>query len=209
MNVVKLWMLHNNWGRRNLNAEQKAYYLGKQYELAKLEAHRPAGKGAHDGPLIKTSKRIAAEHQVGVNTTKRAAQFTRAIDVIADSVGQDAKDAILQREIKISRSEVNTLAQIAKAQPQAARHVVEQITAVKKPEEVKRIVQEASRELSRPAASNGDGTLFPILKSDPAKSIEEVQLNGGVGYVIRNVNSTPVFNRTNEMVDGQTGPGIP
>lgn len=202
MDAAKLWILLNNRGRRNLNEEQKTYYAGKEYELRK---HRAAGGlrrhgGVPGGVPSLTSRRIAEEHQVGRRTIDRAAQFTRAIDAIASNVGQGAKDAILQREIKISRSEVQTLAQIAKAQPQAARHVVEQIAA-KKPDEVKRILQEASRELSRPAASNGDGTLFPILKPESAKSMEEVLLKGGVGYVIRDVNSKAVFNRTNEMVD--------
>jgi protein gp37 len=195
VNAAKLWMLRNNKGRRNLTDEQKSYYRGKEYELEKLREGRPNGKLPQRA--VDTSRRLAQKHNVNHATIDRDAKFARSIDTIADKVGENAKDAILDRELKIGRQEVHKLADIAKAQPQAAKNVVRQIKAADKPEEVRKIVDDASRELR--TKLNGDTSLFPIIKAE--KVIAEVELKGGMGYIVRDPSSEPIFNRTNEMVD--------
>lgn len=91
------------------------------------------------------------------------------MDTIAANAGESAKNAILSRDVKDTRQEVQTLTKIATAQPQAAKNVLAQIKAADKPQETKRIVQEASRQLPKPTVSQ---VLFPQIKTE--KTIKSV-----------------------------------
>jgi protein gp37 len=228
MDTAKLWMIREHRGRRNFTDEQRSYFRGTEYELAKkLEGRPPNGNHRAASPdqqystkeeetyrrgkqyeggspkkkldqtdPVSTSQRIAKQHSVGEATVRRDAQFTRAVDAIAGAAGNGARKAILSRDVKMTRQDVQKLGEIAKAQPQAAKNVLVQIKSAAKPEQVKRIVQEASRQLpKRPA----NGELFPDARLE--KTIETLKLKGGDGFIIRNPNSEPIFNKTNEMVD--------
>ncbi len=110
-------MIREHRGRRNLNDEQESYYIGVQYELEKKLQHRPENNGTKVGPL-RTRETIAKQHHVSQQTVANAAKFTRAIDAIADAAGNGARKAILSRDVKMTRQDVQKLGEIAKAQPQ-------------------------------------------------------------------------------------------
>jgi protein gp37 len=199
MDAAHLWMVNEHLGRRNFTDEQKSYWRGKQYEWGKQKhgGDRASGQNAH----LKTSQQIAKQHHVDESTIRRNAKFAQNVDAIASAAGDDAKDAILRGDVKITRQEVQKVAEIAKAQPQAAKNVLREIKTAAKPQQVKQIVQEASRQLQKaePKPKPTSGTLFPIAK--PEKTIEEVQLRGGTGYIVRDPKVESVFNQTNDMVD--------
>jgi hypothetical protein len=126
LDAAKLWMVNEHLGRRNFTDEQRAYWIGKQYEWEKQAPHRPEGKGGQNDHLngkkdsaksdhAKTRKKVAKQHHVDESTIRRDAKFARAVDIIACAVGDAAKDAILRGEVKIGRQEVQKLAEIATA----------------------------------------------------------------------------------------------
>jgi hypothetical protein len=41
LDAAKLWIINEQYGRRNLTDEQRSYFRGTQYELEKKLAHRP------------------------------------------------------------------------------------------------------------------------------------------------------------------------
>lgn len=80
-------------------------------------------------------RKVAREHHVSHTTVQRSRQFARAVDTIAAAVGEEAKTAILRREIIIiGKLEVQMLAVIAIDQPQTAKDVIARIKAGKKKE---------------------------------------------------------------------------
>jgi hypothetical protein len=87
--------------------EEKDYRRGERY------AKEPAGgspkKKLGQNDPVRTSQRIAKQHSVGEATVRRAAKFTRAIDAIADAAGNGARKAILKRDVKIGRQQVQRL----------------------------------------------------------------------------------------------------
>ena len=93
--------------RRNFTDEQKSYWRFRQHELEKKEPHRPEGKGCQNGTL-KTAQRIAQQHHVSETTIHRDVKFGRAVDAIADAAGDDAKEAILRGDVKITRQETQS-----------------------------------------------------------------------------------------------------
>jgi hypothetical protein len=79
-------------------------------------------------------RKVARQYHVSHTTAQRNGQFSRAIDTIAAAVGEQAKTAILKKEIIIGRLEVRMLAVIATDQPQTAKDVIALIKAGKKKE---------------------------------------------------------------------------
>lgn len=113
---TKQWIIANQLARRNLTPEKFAYMLGKLYEERK-QTHGGDRKteeksSPQNGDLIKTAEEIAKEYKVGKNTVERAATFANAIDTIEQTVGQQAKEEILNREVDLTRQEVIEIAQL-------------------------------------------------------------------------------------------------
>jgi hypothetical protein len=107
---VKIWIINNQLGRRNLNTDQLSYYRGLKYESIKK------GRGGYsyveskgqNGPS--TAEIVAKEFKVSVNTIKRDSKFTRGLEYIA-SKNPLLKKRILQGEIKVNKSSINLLAE--------------------------------------------------------------------------------------------------
>ena len=203
LEAAKLWIMNEHLGRRNFSDDQKSYWRAKHQDaLKKSTVRNGQGRYAIDAPgcqndtPVKTAQTVAKLHHVSESTIHRDVRFARAVDTIAANAGEDAKNAILNGDVKMTRQEVQQVAVIAAAQPKAVKNVLTKIKAANKPKETKRIVQEATRQLPKPAVN---GSLFPEIKTE--KSIESVQLKGGEGFIICDPESNPVFNKTNEMVD--------
>jgi hypothetical protein len=78
---VKRWILQNQLGRRNLNAEQVAYFRGLLYNEEKNE-HGGDRKSDQDATVAScsTAERIAQQSGVSARTVHNDAQFADAVD---------------------------------------------------------------------------------------------------------------------------------
>ena len=108
------WIEENQLGRRNLTADQFAYYIGRKYERT---------KGARGNPLFRqnvgvapgeTAERVAVEHGVTARTVERAASYARDVDTIADLLGDGVRTEILSGTDSLTRTEVAEIAVVAK-----------------------------------------------------------------------------------------------
>ena len=82
----------NQLGRRNLTSQEASYYRGKLYESRKLN-HGGDRKSKGQNVLLKTTaEKIAEEYGVTDKTIKRDAEFSKAVDKVAEKVGKEAKN---------------------------------------------------------------------------------------------------------------------
>ena len=108
---VKVWMINNQLGRRNLNPNQLSYYRGLKYESLKKSrggAEYFDSKYQSDtleSKEISTSESLASEFKVGRATIMRDAKFARALNVIGKS-NPTLKNKILSGETKVKRSDL-------------------------------------------------------------------------------------------------------
>jgi len=135
---VKMWMVTNQLGRRNLTTEQQSYFRGKQYEMQKAIITNPFGKkGAPYGLVVKmtnnsndidsgqndhqqtadkTSKLLAQTHKVGEKTIRRDALFAKGIDRIGES-NPVLKQDILSGKIKVKKETLQNLGSLTDYTP--------------------------------------------------------------------------------------------
>jgi hypothetical protein len=108
INEVKVWMVDNQMGRRNLTADQMSYYRGVKYLSLKKQ------KGGYDNVLSKghietsTSELLAAKFSVSESTVKRDAKFAEGLEIIGKS-NPRLKNKILTGEVKVKKRDVQTL----------------------------------------------------------------------------------------------------
>jgi protein gp37 len=211
LDAAKAWMLQHQLGRRNLTPEQMSYLRGKEYELAK-NGHggdRKSSKSSPQNEDLKVSQQLADKHKVARATIERDATFAKAVDHVATAAGPEARHTLLARDTKLGRQEVKTLATIAKANPQTARHVVEQLRTTERPKEAKQIVRDAAKQLPplqpverHPAPQPPPSLVLQIQDMQPKRGLETISSSDGRDlFVLHNPDSKPVFNKTNEMVD--------
>ncbi|MBS7059859.1 MAG: hypothetical protein KH119_11865 [Faecalibacterium prausnitzii] len=114
---VLAWICKNQLGRRNLTPEQKYYLMGKQYEAEKA-AHggdrkssdaKSSSQSANLVDSAKTCDRIAEENGVSKDTVIRASRFTKGVE-IAESLIPGMREKILNKQIKVSKSDMHRLA---------------------------------------------------------------------------------------------------
>ena len=105
---VRLWMLNNQLGRRNLTPDQLSYYRGLKYQSLKNQ------RGGYDNVQSKgqkepsTSERLAGDFKVSESTIKRDAKFTQGLDIIGKS-NPALKMKILKGDVKVNKSDVRLL----------------------------------------------------------------------------------------------------
>ena len=125
------WICKNQLGRRNLTPEQKKYLIGKQYEAEKLgrggdrksENAKSKGQNVHLISEQRTSERIAQENGVNEKYVRRAAHFTKGVD-IADEVAPGIRQEILTGVIKPTDA---AIASVVRADPEERPALVEQL----------------------------------------------------------------------------------
>jgi hypothetical protein len=106
---VKVWMVDNQMGRRNLTQDQLSYYRGLKYLSLKKK------KGGYDYVLSKgqsdvaTSEFLADQFNISESTVKRDAKFAEGLNIIYRS-NPKLKTKILTGEVKVKKSDVQTLA---------------------------------------------------------------------------------------------------
>ncbi len=110
--AAKQFLLDIQLGRRNLTAEAMSYLRGERY-LAEKQDHggvRMKKEAIYQNDRLATAARLAREYKVSEVTINRDAQFARAVNVVAASCGFDAKQAILSRDRRLTRTTVQWIA---------------------------------------------------------------------------------------------------
>lgn len=104
------WIINNQLGRRNLTPEQATYLLGKRYNMDKSEHStgrpRKEEQNVPDFSTGTTAERLAEEFKVSHMTVKRAGKFAEAVDSLSETLGDEARIAILSGDSKITKQDV-------------------------------------------------------------------------------------------------------
>jgi hypothetical protein len=101
------WIYKNQLSKRNLTEEQKAYYIGKQYENEKMQSGFRSDLVANCNK-VNTKEKIANAHNINESTVIRNAEFSKGIDFIGE-VNPELKNKILQGEADFTKQEIQTL----------------------------------------------------------------------------------------------------
>jgi hypothetical protein len=105
---VKIWMVENQMGRRNLTPDQLSYYRGLKYLSLKKK------KGGYDNVLSKgqndfsTSEFLATQFNVSESTVKRDAKFAEGLNMIGLS-NPNLKLNILTGKATVKKADVQVL----------------------------------------------------------------------------------------------------
>src|SRR5439155_17074407 len=95
LDAAKLWMIAQQFGRRNLTPEQVSNLRGTQYHLHKKmtrvggdrKSAEAQDQKAQSEPFDNTADELAVQHKVSPSTIKRDAAYAKALKTIADTVG--------------------------------------------------------------------------------------------------------------------------
>jgi hypothetical protein len=120
------WIINKQLGRRNLDAKQKAYLVGKWYQEEKKNKTENLNKGKkpsdspkrHNDASGKTSESIGQKIGQSPRQVERDASFTEAVDTLVENVGPEVKDEILTGK-EISKNKVMEIAQLPAAKQKA------------------------------------------------------------------------------------------
>lgn len=104
---VKIWMVDNQMGRRNLTHDQLSYYRGLKYLALKKK------KGGYDniqskGKNESTSEFLSSQFNVSESTIKRDARFAEGLNNIGET-NPKLKLKILTGEANVKKSDVQAL----------------------------------------------------------------------------------------------------
>jgi hypothetical protein len=103
------WIIANQLGRRNLNAAQRTYLIGKR-QLVEKASHGGA-RSRSQSDTLKSAERIARESNVSAATVHRAQEFAEAVDRLED-VSPGIRSAVLSGEVRLPRSAVTAAADV-------------------------------------------------------------------------------------------------
>jgi ParB-like chromosome segregation protein Spo0J len=106
------WIRENQVGRRNLMPEGLSYLRGKHYNDDKQAHGGVRETKAAEGK--KTEDVLAELYKTSAKTIRNDATFAAALDKIVkvDKVHEGFRNAVLQREIKITRGQVKKLSKM-------------------------------------------------------------------------------------------------
>ena len=113
--AAKNWIILNQIGRRNVTPEQRTYLMGKLYRETKKEQGEHTGnqytmERGNNFPLPKTAEKIGEQFNVSDRTVKNAEKFADAVDTIADTYGDEAKQNILSGVVKLPQKVITQTA---------------------------------------------------------------------------------------------------
>jgi len=161
---VKIWMLNNQLGRRNVTKEQKDYLIGKRYENDKQRVGRPENKEEKISPL-KTAEKIAQEVGMSDRQVKNNEQFAKGVD----KLGDELKQQVLQGKSEVNKSDVQA---IAKAEPtfvaQTEADIIKKAKEIKEQRKQKykeKIQQRIEKKVQEASISKEEQELLDKLKN--------------------------------------------
>lgn len=107
---VKLWMLNNQLGRRNLNPEQLSYFRGLKYLSLKRKQGGFNNVKAKGQKIPTTAESLSVQFKVSESTIKRDAKYTEALEIIANSNPQLRNDILTGQE-KFKKNDILIITQ--------------------------------------------------------------------------------------------------
>jgi 16S rRNA G966 N2-methylase RsmD len=136
------WVLRNQLARRNLTDEQRTLILGRYYNMLKLTPHRPSTEKEDNLSSFSghnaTSRFVASLHGVNEKTVRRAGEFAKAVDTLAE-IEPEAANKILLGKVPDAKTA------LPKVEPELLPKVAERI-AQGKAHSVKEAVERIRRE---------------------------------------------------------------
>lgn len=105
---VRLWMLNNQLGRRNLNPDQLSYYRGLKYIAIKNQRGGYENVQSKGQKELSTAEKLALDFKVSESTIKRDAKYTQGLDIIGRS-NPNLKLKILKGEAKVNKADIRLL----------------------------------------------------------------------------------------------------
>jgi hypothetical protein len=100
------WMINNQLGRRNITSNEKAFYIG-------LEYNRARGQGTRSdlsGEKADTAVRFGEKYNVSDRAIRDMGRFYEAVQMLDDTI--DAKSRILHDNLPLSREEIIWIAEL-------------------------------------------------------------------------------------------------
>ncbi|GEM_PF-2536041 len=142
---AKRWIIFNQLARRNLTDEQRKYYRGKGYLQQKRQGERTDLTSCQNGTKLNTAETLANEHGVSEHTIKRDGDYAKAVDEIANNLGNNIKNKILTGGIKLTDKDTKKL---AREEPEIQKKIVPlfETGQTKKVEEAKMILSPAEQQ---------------------------------------------------------------
>lgn len=179
-----LWVLKNQFGRRNLSPTQFRFMVGREYELEKkvswggdrksdavIENQLPQSEG-DDSPR-ETAERLAKEHNISRSTVERSADLYKALEIIRD-VAPNFAQRVESEKIKVPKKDILTL---VKALQHSTPEQQEQIVSALKNDSRKAI--DMAKEITAQS------------KQENHSSISEVPNDDHVGDIITYAQAAP------------------
>jgi len=150
--AAKEWIITNQLGRRNLTPLEASYYRGKLYESRKQHQYIHPKSVGKNYPRLRVSAELAEEYGLSEKTIRNDAAFSRAVDKVAEEIGEEAKHAILTGKANIPKQDVETLIEVKQKAPELIKPIIngeKSITEIekeiKKAERNKEIQEQAER----------------------------------------------------------------
>ena len=105
--AVHDWIINNQIGRRNVAPSQRAYLVGKLYNSQKKNDKDFLMRGTErqespEGQIVppgNTAERIGNEVGMSGKQVKRDAKYAEAVDKLADNLGPEVRDELLNAKI--------------------------------------------------------------------------------------------------------------
>jgi hypothetical protein len=113
------WMVTNQLGRRNLPPETAAYLRGKRYRAEVKQGDRTDLTGGQTVQKT-TARRLAADYKVDEKTIRRDADFSRWLDIIAQNCGDEVRQRVIARDLKLPRAKARKLAEMLPSEQKVA-----------------------------------------------------------------------------------------
>ena len=137
--TAKEWILVNQLGRRNLTEQEASYYRGKLYSAKKQQGKRTDLTLAQNVLKSDTAEELGKQYGVSHMTIKRDEQFSKAVDKVANEIGEEAKQAILLGKAGIPKERVEQLIEIKHEAPELIEPILSgEITISKAMREINR-----------------------------------------------------------------------
>ena len=174
--AVKEWIIKNQLGRRNLTEQEASYYRGKLYESMKRQGARTDLTSAQNEQKFTTAEVIAKEYGVGQATIRRDAEFSAAVDKVAQAIGEEAKRAILSGQANIPKKDVEKLIEIKQKAPDYIEPLLKgEIALSKAIQETKRKqVIEKLNNIETKEVKELEG-IYDVVVIDPPWPIEKIE----------------------------------